>query len=40
MNWQTAAGYLLALLLKAALANVAILLALSVAQGFYTWANT
>ena len=39
MTWRAAAGYLTALMLKAALAIGAVLLALVAAQGFYTWAN-
>ena len=39
MTWRTAAVYLSALLLKAALAAGAVLLALVAAQGFYTWAS-
>ena len=39
MTWRAVAGYLSALLLKAALAFGAVLLALVAAQGFYTWAS-
>ena len=39
MTWRAAAGYLTALMLKAALAGRAVLLALVAAQGFYTWAS-
>ena len=38
-NSRAVAGYLSALLLKAALAAGAVLLALVAAQGFYTWAS-
>lgn len=40
MTWRAVAGYLSALLLKAALAAGAVLLALVAAQGVYTWAGT
>lgn len=39
MTWRASAGYMSALLLKAALAVGTALLALVAAQGFYTWAS-
>ena len=39
MTWRAVEAYLSALLLKAALADGAVLLALVAAQGFYAWAN-
>ena len=39
MTWRAAAGYLAALLLKAALASGAVLLALLMAQEVYAWVS-